>query len=103
MLARPPRTTAVAACASRLQHRATTARSPHSTSSSPHPPPPPPLPAPLPEEREEYEQHVKAGTVVYAGVDYEAILQAAEAEADVVIWDGGWVRRDNAIREGCPD
>ncbi|EFN59399.1 hypothetical protein CHLNCDRAFT_33851 [Chlorella variabilis] len=41
------------------------------------------------EEREEYEQHIKAGTVVYAGVDYEAILRQAEKEADVVIWDGG--------------
>jgi len=41
------------------------------------------------EEREEYEQHIKQGTVVYAGVDYEAILRQAEQEADVVIWDGG--------------
>ncbi|GAB4817812.1 hypothetical protein N2152v2_004858 [Parachlorella kessleri] len=41
------------------------------------------------EEREEYEQHIKMGTVVFAGVDYEAILRAAEKEADVVIWDGG--------------
>jgi predicted GTPase len=41
------------------------------------------------EEREEYEPHLDAGRVVYAGVDYEAILRAAEAEADVVIWDGG--------------
>jgi len=41
------------------------------------------------EEREEYEQHIKRGTVVYAGVDYEAILRAAEMEADVIIWDGG--------------
>ncbi len=42
------------------------------------------------EEREEYEQHIKKGVVVYAGVDYEAILRAAEKElADVVIWDGG--------------
>lgn len=41
------------------------------------------------EEREEYEAHVKAGTVVYAGVDYEAILREAEKEADVIIWDGG--------------
>ena len=41
------------------------------------------------EEREEYEQHIKAGTLVWAGVDYEAILRRAEAECDVVIWDGG--------------
>lgn len=41
------------------------------------------------EEREEYEQHVRIGTVVYAGVDYERILRAAEQEADVILWDGG--------------
>jgi predicted GTPase len=41
------------------------------------------------EEREEYEPHIEAGRVVYAGVDYEAILRAAEAEADVILWDGG--------------
>jgi len=41
------------------------------------------------EEREEYEHLVEAGAVVMAGVDYEAILRAAEAEADVVVWDGG--------------
>ena len=41
------------------------------------------------EEREEYESHLAAGTVVYAGVDYEEILKAAQAEADVVLWDGG--------------
>ncbi len=41
------------------------------------------------EEREEYEPHLDAGRVMYAGVDYEAILRAAEAEADVVIWEGG--------------
>lgn len=41
------------------------------------------------EEREEYEPHIDRGTVVYAGVDYEAILRRAEAEADVVVWDGG--------------
>ena len=41
------------------------------------------------EEREEYEPHLAAGTVVYAGVDYAAILTRAEAEADVVLWDGG--------------
>ena len=41
------------------------------------------------EEREEYEAHLAAGTVVFAGVDYEEILKAAQAEADVVLWDGG--------------
>ena len=41
------------------------------------------------EEREEYEAHLAAGSVVYAGVDYEEILKAAQAEADVVLWDGG--------------
>jgi predicted GTPase len=41
------------------------------------------------EEREEYEPHLDRGTIVYAGVDYEAILRQAEAEADVVVWDGG--------------
>jgi predicted GTPase len=41
------------------------------------------------EEREEYEPHLDRGLVVYAGVDYEAILRQAEAEADVVLWDGG--------------
>ncbi len=41
------------------------------------------------EEREEYEPHIDRGVVVYAGVDYEAILRQAEAEADVVLWDGG--------------
>jgi len=41
------------------------------------------------EEREEYEPHIAAGSVVYAGVDYAAILGAAQQEADVLIWDGG--------------
>ncbi|MEZ5143185.1 MAG: hypothetical protein R2726_11805 [Acidimicrobiales bacterium] len=41
------------------------------------------------EEREEYERPVAEGVVVWAGVDYEAILRGAEAEADVVVWDGG--------------
>jgi len=41
------------------------------------------------EEREEYEPHVKNGIIVYAGVDYEAILREAENEADVILWDGG--------------
>ena len=41
------------------------------------------------EEREEYEEPVRMGMVMYAGVDYEAILRQAEQEADVVVWDGG--------------
>jgi predicted GTPase len=41
------------------------------------------------EEREEYEPHLEAGRVVFAGVDYEAILREAEKEADVILWDGG--------------
>jgi predicted GTPase len=41
------------------------------------------------EEREEYETHIEQGNVVYAGVDYGQILAQAQAEADVVIWDGG--------------
>ena len=41
------------------------------------------------EEREEYEPHLAKGRVVYAGVDYGRILEQAEAEADIVIWDGG--------------
>jgi predicted GTPase len=41
------------------------------------------------EEREEYELPVQEGMVMFAGVDYEAILRAAEAEADVIVWDGG--------------
>jgi len=41
------------------------------------------------EEREEYEPHLDAGRILYAGVDYEAILREAEKEADVIIWDGG--------------
>ncbi len=41
------------------------------------------------EEREEYEEPVRLGMIMYAGVDYEDILRAAEAEADVVVWDGG--------------
>jgi predicted GTPase len=41
------------------------------------------------EEREEYEPHIERGTVVYAGVDYGAILALAEKEADVILWDGG--------------
>jgi len=41
------------------------------------------------EEREEYEQHIRNETIVYAGVDYELILHEAEREADVILWDGG--------------
>jgi predicted GTPase len=41
------------------------------------------------EEREEYEPHIRQGTIVYAGVDYEKILRQAEKEADVILWDGG--------------
>jgi predicted GTPase len=41
------------------------------------------------EEMEEYEPHIDEGFVVYAGVDYAAILQQAETEADVILWDGG--------------
>jgi len=41
------------------------------------------------EEREEYEQHLDKGVVVYAGVDYQAILDQAEEEADIILWDGG--------------
>jgi predicted GTPase len=41
------------------------------------------------EEREEYEPHLAEGNLVFAGVDYAAILEAAEAEADAIIWDGG--------------
>ena len=41
------------------------------------------------EEREEYEPHLRDGAVVFAGVDYEAILRRAEQEADLVLWDGG--------------
>jgi len=41
------------------------------------------------EEREEYEPHIQAGNVVFAGIDYARILRAAEKEADVILWDGG--------------
>jgi predicted GTPase len=41
------------------------------------------------EEREEYEPHLAEGAVVWAGVDYAAILERVEAEADVIVWDGG--------------
>jgi predicted GTPase len=63
------------------------------------------------EEREEYESHIDEGTVVYAGVDYGAILDQAAAEADVVFWDGGnndwpfftpdaWVAITDPLRPG---
>ena len=41
------------------------------------------------EEREEYEPHLEVGNIVYAGVDYGAIVQKAEREADIILWDGG--------------
>ncbi|MDH4140422.1 MAG: GTPase, partial [Coriobacteriia bacterium] len=41
------------------------------------------------EEREEYEEFIEMGAVVFAGIDYEAIVHAAEKEADLIIWDGG--------------
>jgi predicted GTPase len=41
------------------------------------------------EEREEYEPHIAEGNIVFAGIDYGAILERAEKEADVVVWDGG--------------
>jgi len=63
------------------------------------------------EEREEYESHIVEGSVVYAGVDYGAILEQAAAEADVVLWDGGnndwpfykpdvWVTITDPLRPG---
>ena len=41
------------------------------------------------EEREEYEPHIACGNIIFAGVDYAAVLRAAEAEADILVWDGG--------------
>jgi predicted GTPase len=41
------------------------------------------------EEREEYEQHISEGVIVYAGVDYGRVLAEAEKEADIILWDGG--------------
>jgi GMP synthase (glutamine-hydrolysing) B subunit len=52
------------------------------------------------EEREEYEPHIDNGFVVYAGVDYEQILRAAEKEADVILWDGG--NNDTAVLQARP-
>jgi len=51
------------------------------------------------EEREEYEPHIKMNSVIYAGVDYEAIIREAEKEADVIVWDGG----NNDIPFYCSD
>jgi len=51
------------------------------------------------EEREEYEPHIDNGVVVFAGVDYEAILREAEKEVDVILWDGG----NNDISFYIPD
>lgn len=45
--------------------------------------------SPTIEEREEYEEPVRQGLIMFAGVDYEAIVAAAAAEADVIVWDGG--------------
>ncbi|MGH7909724.1 MAG: GTP-binding protein, partial [Thermodesulfobacteriota bacterium] len=41
------------------------------------------------EEREEYEPHLALGAIVYAGIDYRAVLSAAESEVDIIVWDGG--------------
>ncbi len=41
------------------------------------------------EEREDYEPHLEMGAIVYSGVDYQDIIDSAEKEADIVIWDGG--------------
>jgi len=41
------------------------------------------------EEMEEYEPHIMMGSIIYAGIDYEAILREAEKEADIIVWDGG--------------
>lgn len=51
------------------------------------------------EEMEEYEPHIAMGSIVYSGVDYEAIVREAEKEADVIIWDGG----NNDIPFYCSD
>ncbi len=51
------------------------------------------------EEREEYEPHINVGNIVYAGVDYEKIVQQAQQEADVILWDGG----NNDFPFICPD
>lgn len=41
------------------------------------------------EEREEYEPYIERGAIIFAGVDYEQILRQAEAESDIIVWDGG--------------
>jgi predicted GTPase len=41
------------------------------------------------EEREEYEPHIAQGSIVFAGIDYQAVLERAERDADVIVWDGG--------------
>lgn len=51
------------------------------------------------EEREEYEPYIEQGMVIYAGCDYQEILKHAEAEADVIVWDGG----NNEISFYVPD
>lgn len=51
------------------------------------------------EEREEYEPYIERGLVVYAGVDYGKILEEAEKEADIIVWDGG----NNEISFYAPD
>ncbi|MDD2228083.1 MAG: cyclic 2,3-diphosphoglycerate synthase [Candidatus Cloacimonetes bacterium] len=51
------------------------------------------------EEMEEYEPHIMMGSIIYAGVDYEAIIREAEKEADVIVWDGG----NNDIPFYCSD
>ena len=51
------------------------------------------------EEREEYEPHIERGHTVYAGVDYGAILELAQADADIIVWDGG----NNDLPFYCPD
>jgi predicted GTPase len=51
------------------------------------------------EEMEEYEPHIRMNSVIYAGVDYEAIVREAEKEADVIVWDGG----NNDIPFYCSD
>lgn len=51
------------------------------------------------EEMEEYEPHIQMGSIIYSGVDYEAIVREAEKEADVIVWDGG----NNDIPFYCSD
>ncbi len=63
------------------------------------------------EEREEYQPYIERGLVIFAGVDYEAILRTAEAESDIILWDGGnndtpfvkpdlWITMVDALRPG---